>query len=63
MWNPENNINEQTKQKQTHRYREQTDGCQRGGGMWNWVKKVKGLRSTGWLLQNSLGDVSTAQGI
>ena len=24
-------------QKQTHRYREQTDGCQFGG----WVKKVK----------------------
>ena len=30
-----NNINEQTKQKQTCRYREQTDGCQNGeiGGL------------------------------
>ena len=41
MWNLKKNINEQTKQKQTHRYREQTDGCQRGmrmglggGGQW-----------------------------
>ena len=46
-WNLKNNINEQTKQKQTHRHRltkpiqfvflmelmrEQTGGCQRGGG-------------------------------
>ena len=27
MWNLKNNTNEQTKQKQTPRYREQTDGC------------------------------------
>ena len=31
LWNLKNNISEQTKQKQTHRYREQTDGCQMGG--------------------------------
>ena len=37
-----NKINLQTKQKQTHWYREQTDSCQRGVGAW--VKKVKGLR-------------------
>lgn len=24
--------------------REQTDSCQRGGRLWGWVKKVKGLR-------------------
>ena len=30
-WNLKNNINEQTKQKQTHRYREENDGCQREG--------------------------------
>ena len=23
--------------------REETDRCQRGGGLWRWVKKVKGL--------------------
>ena len=27
------------------------------GGWGDWVKKVKGLRSTNWQLQNSLGDV------
>ena len=31
MWNLKYRINKQTKPKQTHRYREQTDGCQRGG--------------------------------
>ena len=31
-----------TKQKQTHRYREQTDGCQRrGGGEWAKYKMYK----------------------
>ena len=43
MWNLKKNINEQTKQKQTHRYREQTDGCQRGGVWEDWVRKVKGI--------------------
>ena len=33
MWNLKNKINEQTKQKQTHGHREQTDDCQRGGGL------------------------------
>ena len=31
MWNLENKINEQTKLKETHRYRERTGGCQREG--------------------------------
>ena len=39
MWNLNNKTNEQTKQKQTHRYREQTGGCQKGrrygGGVGN----------------------------
>ena len=52
-----NKINEQAEQKQTHRYREHFDGCQMGGGLGRWVKKVKGLRNTDWLLQNSHGDV------
>ena len=43
MFTLKNNINEQTKQKQTHRYKEQTDGCQREGELGDWVKKVKGL--------------------
>ena len=41
MWNLKNNINEQIKQEQTHRYREQIEGCQRGRGLGGWVKKVK----------------------
>ena len=28
-----NKINEQSKEKQTHRHREQTDGCQMEGGL------------------------------
>ena len=44
----------QVKQKQTHRYREQTNGCQ--------VDKVKRLRSTDWWLQNSRGDVKPSTG-
>ena len=47
--------NKQTKQKQSYRYRKQTDGCQRGG-VGGWAKKVKGLRSTNWQLQTSHGD-------
>ena len=31
MWNLRSKTKEQTKQKQTHKYREQTDSCQRGG--------------------------------
>ena len=33
MCNLKNIINEQTKQRQTHRYREQIDGCQMGEGL------------------------------
>ena len=61
-WNLKNNINEQTKLKQTHRYTEQTDGYQRGGGLKNWMKKVKELRSTDWFLQNSHRDVKCSIG-
>ena len=42
MWNLKNNVNEQTKQKQAHRYGEQTDGCRSRG--------VRGLRKKGeWI--------------
>ena len=44
--NLKNRINEPTKLKQTQRYRERTGGCQKGGGLGHWAKKVKGLRST-----------------
>ena len=38
MWNLKNKINEQAKQKQTHRYREQTDGFQRGEQLGDYLK-------------------------
>ena len=43
MWNLKNNINKQN--KSTHRYREQTDDCQKGDGLGGWVEKVKDLIS------------------
>ena len=43
--------------KQTHRYREQTDDCQKGGASRDWVKKVTGLRTTNGELRNSPRDV------
>ena len=36
MWNLKN---KQAEQKQTHRYREQFDVCQRGERLEGWVKK------------------------
>ena len=49
--------NKPTKLKQAHRFREQTDGCQKEGGLGVWVRKVKGLKRTNWWLQNSLRSV------
>ena len=46
----------------SHRHREQTADCQRGGVFGSWVKKVKGLRNTKWKLQNSHGDVKYSVG-
>ena len=31
--------------------------CHMGGASGGWVKKMKGLKNTNWLLQNSHGDV------
>ena len=57
---------EQNKQpkynKQTHRYREQTDGYYIGGVLGSWVKKMKRLRSINWWLQNSHRDVNYSIG-
>ena len=52
-WNLKNKINKQT--QQTHRYREQIDGCQMGEGLRGWMKKLKGLTSTDWQLQRVTG--------
>ena len=39
MWNLKSKINEQRKEKETHKERDQTDGCQR--------RKVEGLGEKG----------------
>ena len=54
--------NKQAEQKQTDRIREHVDSCQMGVGQRGWVKKVKELRSTTWLLQNSHVDVKDSLG-
>ena len=46
MRNLKDKINEQAKQKQSHRYREQLGHQMGGGGLW--VKKMKRLKSTNW---------------
>ena len=38
------NINKQRKQIQTHRYREQTDGCQMGRVLGRMVEKGEGIK-------------------
>ena len=43
-----NEQNKQTKQKQTHGYREHFEDCQIGGALRGWSKKWKELRSTNW---------------
>ena len=48
MWNLKNKINKQTKQRHTHRYKEQTDGCHMEGSWGAELKKVKKLRNTNW---------------
>ena len=46
MWNlkEQNKQTNKTKHKQTHSYREQSDGCQKEGNG-GWAEKVKGNKS------------------
>ena len=53
MWKLKKNQWTNKAEKNPHRYREQSDGCQIGGLLWGWVKKVKAFRNTNWQLQNS----------
>lgn len=48
-------TNEQAEQKQTHKYRGHSNGCQMGGGL-------KGLTSINWQLQNRHGDIKYSIG-
>ena len=43
IWNLKNRSNKQTKQKQTHRYKKQTDGYQRGRG-WGMGEKDEEIK-------------------
>ena len=63
MWKLRNKRNEQTKQKQTHKYREQTGGCQMGA-WWGMVEKSERIekyklvvtkQSLGW--EYNLGSI------
>ena len=54
--------NKQAEQKWIHRYRKHSDGCQMGGGSEGWVKKVEGLRSRNWYLQNSYRSIKYSTG-
>ena len=48
MWNLKNKINEQTKLKQSHSRREETGFARGVRVLGDWVKEVKGLRTTNW---------------
>ena len=62
MWNLKNNINEQTKQKQTHRHREQTVGCQRGGGLGGLRGQGEEIEKCRSVVTNSRGDAKYSAG-
>ena len=57
MWNLKNKTKEQTKQRQTHRYREQMGGRQRGGEWGVGWQKWRGLR-----VQTSSYEISKSRG-
>lgn len=43
-----------SKSRQIHKYKEHFDSFQKGGPVYNWMKKVKSLRNTNWHLQLSV---------
>ena len=50
--------------EQIHRYREQTDSCQRGGRLWGWMKKVKELsRKKNHRHRQQCGDYQRERGV
>ena len=60
--NPNDKLSKQAEQKHFHRYRGHFDGYHMEGCLGGWVKNVKRLRSTNWLLQNSHEDVKWSRG-
>ena len=61
MWSLRNNINK-VKQKQTHRYRKQIDGCQRGGEVRRLGEKIKGIKKCKLIGKNSHRGVKYSTG-
>ena len=61
MWNLRDKVSEQTRQEQTTDT-ENRPMVARGEGVWGWVEKVRGLRSTSWQLRNSHEDVKRSTG-
>ena len=55
-------MNKQNRNRLIARYKEYFNGCQVERGLEGWVKKLKGLRSTNWQLQNSGEDVKCSIG-
>ena len=62
MWNLRNKINEQTKQKQTHRYREKTGDCQMGSGVGGLGEKGEEIKKHKLVVKNSHKDVTYSTG-
>ena len=61
MWNLKNKINEQTKQKQTHTYWEQTECCQMRGGFGGMCEKDIEIKEYRLVVPKRSWDVSTTQ--
>ena len=52
MWNLKYDTNESMKQKQNHRHREQTSGCQGGEGLGEELSGRLGLADAGFYMWN-----------
>ena len=60
-WNLKNRVNEWAEQKQTHSYRDQTDGCQRGGELGD-REKGDGIKKYKLTVTNNHRDVKYSAG-
>ena len=46
MWNIKTKVNKEAKQKQTHRYREHSDGCHMEKELGEWMKRCRDLEQS-----------------
>ena len=61
MWNLKNKTNKQNRNRLG--YSEQTDGCQRGGGLGDWVRKVGDRETQIGSCRSVTGMSSTTEGV